>query len=72
MDSAHIADRIPNKFFSSLDFNFFVDSSHSVCSDFSLNYRDLPRAVEWLQRVSSFRAQIVVLPYEREESCCYL
>ena len=31
MDSAHITDRVPNKFFISLDFDFFVNSSHSSC-----------------------------------------
>src|SRR4029450_10589905 len=30
MNSAHVADRVPNKFFISLDLNFFVDSSHRV------------------------------------------
>ena len=30
MNSAHIADRVPNKFFASLDCNYFVDSSHRV------------------------------------------
>jgi hypothetical protein len=32
MNRTHIADRVPNKFFPSLDFNFFVDGSHSVFS----------------------------------------
>ena len=30
MDRAHVADRVSNKFFTSLDFNFFVDRRHSV------------------------------------------
>src|SRR4030095_10239028 len=30
MNSAHVADRVPNKFFILLDLNFFVDSSHRV------------------------------------------
>src|SRR2546428_4384975 len=30
MNSTHIADRIPNKFPTSLDFNFFVDRSHRI------------------------------------------
>jgi hypothetical protein len=28
MNGAHIADRVPNEFPTSLDLNFFVDSSH--------------------------------------------
>jgi hypothetical protein len=33
VNGADIADRVPNKFFASLDFNFFVDSSHNFNSN---------------------------------------
>src|SRR5215470_18642532 len=41
MNSAHVADCIPNKFFVPLNFNFFADSGHNVFLGSLISIKDL-------------------------------
>jgi len=53
MNSAHVADCIPNKFFVPLNFNFFADSGHNVFLGSLIGIKDLSN---WWAPQTTFNA----------------